>query len=107
MTGVCETKNAHISNIAWIKYPPGSCYECRVALLEEPEGGFSVYAVSLPGVCSQGETEEEAIANIRDALTGAIHEYLAAGEIPWCDAFLEPGCIIRHLVVNLNETPAA
>lgn len=40
--------------------------------LKESEGGFSVSAPGLPGCWSQGATEEEAVANIEDA----IREYL-------------------------------
>lgn len=43
----------------------------RVAL-HESEEGFSVWVPGLPGCVSQGETEEEALANIADAL----REYL-------------------------------
>lgn len=32
------------------------------------EGGYVVYCPSLPGCVSQGETLEEAIANIREAI---------------------------------------
>jgi predicted RNase H-like HicB family nuclease len=43
-------------------------------LLRKSEEGFSVSCPGLPGCWSQGETEEEAIENIQDA----IREYLAA-----------------------------
>ncbi|MDT5123795.1 MAG: hypothetical protein QOC96_3277 [Acidobacteriota bacterium] len=43
-------------------------------LLEKSEEGYSVSCPGLPGCWSQGETEEEAIENIQDA----IQEYLAA-----------------------------
>lgn len=43
-------------------------------VLEESDEGFSVSVPSLPGCHSQGETEQEAIENITDA----IREYLAA-----------------------------
>lgn len=60
-------------------------YECRVWLCPEPEGGFSALVPSLPGVASQGETEEEALENVREAFQGAVAEYLGSGErIPWC-----------------------
>ena len=45
----------------------------KVVLIESEEG-FSVSCPGLPGCWSQGETEEEAITNIKDA----IKEYLAA-----------------------------
>jgi predicted RNase H-like HicB family nuclease len=40
--------------------------------LTQTEEGYSVSCPGLPGCWSQGVTEEEALANIRDA----IHEYL-------------------------------
>ena len=39
----------------------------RVALQESDEG-FSVWVPGLPGCASQGTTEEEAVANIADAV---------------------------------------
>jgi len=42
--------------------------------LRQAEEGFSVFCPGLPGSSSQGKTEEEALANIRDA----IREYLKA-----------------------------
>ncbi|PIQ84108.1 MAG: HicB family protein [Candidatus Omnitrophica bacterium CG11_big_fil_rev_8_21_14_0_20_63_9] len=41
-----------------------------VVLESEPEGGYSVFVPSLPGCASQGETKEEALANIREAIEG-------------------------------------
>ncbi|MCI0484945.1 MAG: type II toxin-antitoxin system HicB family antitoxin [candidate division NC10 bacterium] len=40
----------------------------RVVLEPSDEGGFTVYVPSLPGCISEGETEEEALANIREAI---------------------------------------
>ena len=42
--------------------------------LEQSEEGFSVSCPALPGCWSQGETEQEALENIQDA----IREYLEA-----------------------------
>jgi predicted RNase H-like HicB family nuclease len=44
--------------------------------LKKTDDGFSVWVRGLPGCASQGETEQEALENIRDA----IQEYLAAAE---------------------------
>jgi len=47
----------------------------RVILEPDLEaGGYVVSCPSLPGCCSEGETREEALANIRDA----IEAYLAS-----------------------------
>ena len=45
----------------------------RIALFRSDEG-YSVSVPGLPGCCSQGATEQEAVQNIRVA----IQEYLAA-----------------------------
>ena len=47
----------------------------KIAMYRTDEG-ISVSAPALPGCWSEGDTEEEALANIRDA----IREYLAALE---------------------------
>jgi len=47
-----------------------------VTLREAEEGGYTVEVPALPGCISQGETYEEALANIREAITA----YLAAAE---------------------------
>ena len=36
---------------------------------KEKEGGFSVWVPALPGCTSQGETFEEAMENIKEAIT--------------------------------------
>jgi antitoxin HicB len=38
------------------------------------DGGYVVTCPALPGCCSQGDTREDALANIRDAIEG----YLAS-----------------------------
>ena len=40
----------------------------KVVLEEQDEGGFTVYVPSLPGCVSQGETKEEALKNIKEAI---------------------------------------
>jgi len=39
-----------------------------VVLEPQEEGGYTVYVPSLPGCVSQGETNEEALANIKEAI---------------------------------------
>ncbi len=45
-------------------------------VLHQSEEGYSVWVPGLPGCCSQGETEAEAISNIEIAA----REYLSAVE---------------------------
>ena len=40
----------------------------KVILEPSDEGGFTVYAPSLPGCISEGETEDEALASIKEAI---------------------------------------
>ena len=39
-----------------------------VVLEKQEEGGYTVYVPSLPGCISQGDTIEEAIKNIKEAI---------------------------------------
>ena len=53
----------------------------RLKVLLEPseEGGYTIYAPSLPGCISEGETVEDALTNIREA----IELYLEPVEDEW------------------------
>ena len=42
----------------------------RVIIQQDEDGMFVVECPSLPGCISQGKTREEALENIRDAITG-------------------------------------
>jgi len=44
-----------------------------VVLEPQKEGGYTVQCVELPGAISQGETREEALTNIREAI-GLVRE---------------------------------
>jgi len=48
----------------------------RVILEPSDEGGYTVYVPSLPGCLSEGETTEEALSNIQEAI----------------ELYLEPAC---------------
>ena len=53
----------------------------RLKVILEPsnEGGYTVYVPSLPGCISEGETPDEALENIREA----IELYLEPVEDDW------------------------
>jgi len=40
----------------------------KVILEKQEEGGYTAYIPSLPGCVSQGETKEEALKNIKEAI---------------------------------------
>ena len=42
--------------------------EIEVVLEPQEEGGYTIHVPSLPGCISEGETKEEAIKNIREAM---------------------------------------
>jgi len=93
-----------LSNLDWREFPENTRFECRVGLIQEEDGSFSVYAKNLPGVASQGETVAEALENIVDALAGALAEHLSCGEIPWEEDFVEEGTVEKRVVVDLSAT---
>lgn len=79
---------------------PPRVYQCGVVVVRDPDGGFSVHATDLLGAVSQGETVEEALQNITEALEGLIAEYIDNGPIPWGPVAIEgvPVCEKRILV---------
>jgi predicted RNase H-like HicB family nuclease len=60
-------------------------------ILEVSEEGYSVHVPGLPGCCSQGQTEAEALDNIKIAIA----EYLAAVDE------LSAGQIVREVDVTV------
>ena len=42
--------------------------ELKVVLEEQQEGGYTAYVPSLSGCVSQGETKDEALENIKEAI---------------------------------------
>ncbi len=52
----------------------------QIILIPAEEGGFTVEVPSLPGCISEGDTLEEAIENIRDAITEYVADMIANGE---------------------------
>lgn len=51
----------------------------KVVLEESDEGGYTAYVPSLPGCISEGETKEDALKNIQEA----IELYLEPVEDDW------------------------
>jgi len=64
----------------------------QVVLEPSDEGGYTVYVPSLPGCISEGDTVEEALANIQEA----IELYLEPVEDDWV---IEKGMLVRELAL--------
>jgi len=64
----------------------------QVVLEPSDEGGYTVYVPSLPGCISEGETVDDALANIQKA----IELYLEPVEDDWV---VEEGVLVRELVL--------
>ena len=59
-------------------------YECCVYVCPDESGGLYAYIPTLPGVVSEGDSEEEVIKNIADAFRGAASSYNESKmPIPW------------------------
>lgn len=53
-----------------------------VVLLPQPEGGYFVQCPELPGCYSQGETVEESLVNIREAIDLVLEDMESQGQTP-------------------------
>lgn len=51
----------------------------KVVLEQQEEGGYTVYVPALPGCVSQGETTEEALFNIKEAIEVYLESLNARG----------------------------
>ncbi len=64
----------------------------RVVLEPGDEGGYTVYVPSLPGCISEGDTVDEAMANIREA----VELYLEPIEDDWIG---QEGMLVQELAL--------
>lgn len=68
----------------------------------QPEGGFTVTSPILPELVTEGDTLDEAFANVRDALAAVVELYAdegralpdginlpASGRVVWTDALVD------------------
>jgi len=84
MQATLENKSAEYE-IGATNWEP-KAYRCHLAVVKDEDGGFSAIVLNLPGAGSCGDSEEEAITNVREAVVGVIESYRADGQdIPWAD----------------------
>lgn len=68
----------------WEHPEEASAYQIEVRLSADEDGRFSVYAPRLPGAHSAGDTEDDAIANMNDAVPELLRAYRDEKmPIPW------------------------
>lgn len=68
-----------------------------VVLEPQPEGGFTVTCPALPEVVSEGETEAEALAMVKEAIELAIEVRIARGE----DIPLPAPALVRQVKIDV------
>ena len=72
--------------LSWKSSEPGKRYRILAAARKE-DGTFVSYCLNLTGAVSCGDSLQEAVENLREAVAGCISSYLEAGkEIPWTEA---------------------
>jgi antitoxin HicB len=54
-------------------------YKIRLVLAPQPEGGYTVTSPTLPELVTEGDTVEEALDNVRDALAAVVETYQELG----------------------------
>ncbi len=74
-----------------------------IILEPDPDGGFVVHVPALPEVCTQGDTETDALANAREAIALAVEERIATGEAVPADQLPQ----IRKVSVTVDFPTAA
>jgi antitoxin HicB len=56
-------------------------YKVPLLLSPQPEGGFTVTSPLLPELVTEGDTVEEALENVRDALAALVEAYEDLGRV--------------------------
>lgn len=60
-------------------------YKIPLTLWPQPEGGFTVTSSALPELITEGDTAEEALANVSDAIEAILEAFEDLGRpIPEC-----------------------
>ena len=62
-------------SIWWLKLRASMRFKIPLVLTPQPEGGYTVTSPLLPELLTEGDTAEEAVANVRDALAAVIETY--------------------------------
>jgi len=96
---------ARIDPAALFPTRPRAPIELHVAVSKDAdEDEYSIVALNLPGLASCGDSEEEAIGNIKEAAAGVIASYEDAGlAVPWkIAADPVPAADTKHFRIALD-----
>ena len=78
----------------------GKMYRIPLVFIPQPEGGYTVTSPALPELITEGDTLEEAQANVQDAFDAVLEIHaeqnrplptaisLPAGEVVWSEALV-------------------
>ena len=55
-------------------------YKIPIVLTPQPEGGYTVTSPMLPELVTEGDTLDEALENVKDALAAVIEIYQDTGQ---------------------------
>jgi predicted RNase H-like HicB family nuclease len=81
-----------------------AAYRCQIALMREDDDSYSAIVLNLPGAGSCGQTADEALENVKEAVAGLIKSYSDTGtSIPWKDVRkndIPEGAELRWILVN-------
>lgn len=55
-------------------------YKIPLMLTAQPEGGYTVTSPALPELLTEGDTVDEALANVKDALAAVVELYEDLGK---------------------------
>jgi predicted RNase H-like HicB family nuclease len=70
--------------LKWSTWDAGKTYQVFALVGADEDGILWSRTPSLPGAVSQGDTVEEAVENLKEAVAGCIESYRAHNEpIPW------------------------
>jgi antitoxin HicB len=70
----------HRSVSTFEKRSSSMLYKVPLVLSPQPEGGFTVTSPLLPELVTEGDTVEEALANVHDALVAVVEAYEYLGQ---------------------------
>lgn len=83
-------------------------YKIPLVLTPQPEGGYTVTSPLLPELVTEGDSVDEALSNVKDALAAVIETYQDLGRpLPSAARLEDPSApVLFETVLALHELPA-